>query len=78
MRASFQTEIAQKVGYVAETYEVVTQDGYILQMDRIAGSNKSPPSDNKTAVLLLHGILDASPTWLVAGSEKALGTYYQN
>ena len=47
-------------------------------MDRIAGSNKSPPSDNKTAVLLLHGILDASPTWLVAGSEKALGTYYQN
>ncbi|KOX72951.1 Lipase 3 [Melipona quadrifasciata] len=26
-----------------------------------------------TAVLLLHGILDASPTWLVAGPERALG-----
>ena len=46
-------------------------------MDRITGSKKRPPSDDKTAVLLLHGILDASPTWLVAGPEKALGTCYQ-
>ena len=46
-------------------------------MDRITGSEKSPPSDNKTAVLLIHGVLDASPTWLVAGPERALGTYYQ-
>ena len=41
------------------------------------GSKKSPPSDNKTAVLLLHGMLDASPTWVVAGPERALGTYYE-
>ncbi|KOX72949.1 Lipase 3 [Melipona quadrifasciata] len=67
------TEIAQKAGYPAESYEVVTQDGYILRLDRITGSKKCPPSENKTAVLLLHGILDASPTWLVAGPEKALG-----
>ncbi|KAK1117491.1 hypothetical protein K0M31_016524 [Melipona bicolor] len=67
------TKFAQKAGYIAETYEVVTQDGYILQLDRITGSKKSPSSDNKTAVLLLHGLLDASPTWLVAGPEKALG-----
>ncbi|CAD1468834.1 unnamed protein product, partial [Heterotrigona itama] len=64
--------IAQKAGYVVETYEVVTQDGYILQMDRVAGSKKSPPSDNKTAVLLLHGMLDCSITWLVAGPEVGL------
>ena len=53
------------------------QDGYILRVDRITGSKKSSPTDNKTAVLLLHGILDASPTWLVEGPEKALGTYHQ-
>ncbi|CAD1474995.1 unnamed protein product, partial [Heterotrigona itama] len=71
------TDIAHKAGYPAESYEVVTQDGYILRVDRITGSKKSPPSDNKTPVLLVHGILDASPTWVVAGPERALGTYYQ-
>ena len=44
-----------------------------MRVDRIAGSKKSPPSDNKTAVLILHGMLDASPTWVVAGPKKALG-----
>ena len=63
----------QKAGYATESYEVVTQDGYILLVDRIVGSKKSPPSDNKTAVLLLHGILDCSITWIVAGPEVGLG-----
>ncbi|KAK1138162.1 hypothetical protein K0M31_020463 [Melipona bicolor] len=66
-------KIAQQAGYSVENYDVVTQDGYILRMERITGSKKSPPSDNKTAVLLVHGLLDASPTWLVAGPERALG-----
>ncbi|KAK1116538.1 hypothetical protein K0M31_019000 [Melipona bicolor] len=66
-------KMAQQAGYSAESYDVVTQDGYILRMDRITGSKKSPPSDDKTAVLLVHGLLDASPTWLVAGPERALG-----
>ncbi|XP_043528456.1 lipase 3-like, partial [Frieseomelitta varia] len=71
------TVIAQNAGYPAESYDVTTQDGYVLRMDRVPGSRKSPPNDNKTAVLLVHGLLDASPTWLVEGAEKSLGTYYQ-
>ena len=63
----------QKAGYSAESHEVVTQDGYILLVDRIAGSKKNPPSGNKPAVLLLHGILDCSVTWIVAGPEVGLG-----
>ncbi|XP_043524712.1 lipase 3-like, partial [Frieseomelitta varia] len=66
-------EIAQKADYVAETYQVVTEDRYVLQLDRIAGSVKSPPSGNKPAVLLLHGLLDCSSTWLLPGPEKSLG-----
>ncbi|CAD1473969.1 unnamed protein product, partial [Heterotrigona itama] len=58
-----------KSGIRSRNLEVVTQDGYILQLDRVAGSKKSLPSDNKTAVLLLHGILDCSVTWLVSGPE---------
>ncbi|CAD1469445.1 unnamed protein product, partial [Heterotrigona itama] len=65
-------ELAQKAGYTAETYQVVTPDRYVLQLDRIAGSKKSPPSNNKTAVLLVHGVLDCSATWLLGGSEKGL------
>ncbi|CAD1480523.1 unnamed protein product, partial [Heterotrigona itama] len=66
------TDIVQKAGYPAESHEVVTQDGYILRMDRITGSKESPPSVNKPAVLLIHGILDASPTWVVTGPGKGL------
>ncbi|CAD1474640.1 unnamed protein product, partial [Heterotrigona itama] len=73
MNASiFWTKFAHKAGYIAETYKVITQDGYILQLDRIAGSKKSPPSDNKIAALFLHGLLHASPMWLLASAEKAL------
>lgn len=61
------------MGYVAESCEVVTREGHILRMDRITGSKKSPPSDNKTAVLLIHGIVDCSVTWFMAGPEIGLG-----
>ncbi|KAK1123312.1 hypothetical protein K0M31_008931 [Melipona bicolor] len=65
-------EIAQNAGYAAETYQVVTHDRYVLQLDRITGSKKSPPSNNKPAVLLLHGVLDCSATWLL-DAKKGLG-----
>ena len=71
--AFFKKEIAQKVGYIAETYEVVTRDEYVLQLDGIAGSKKRPQFMNKTPVLLLHGLLDCSVTWLVVDSEVGLG-----
>ncbi|XP_043266109.1 lipase 3-like [Colletes gigas] len=64
---------AQKLGYIAETYEVVTEDGYILQMHRILGSKKSPKSNDKPPVLLVHGLLDCSASWVLASPEKGLG-----
>ncbi|XP_076632128.1 lipase 3 [Colletes latitarsis] len=63
----------QKFGYIAETYEVVTEDGYILNMHRIEGSKKSPKSNNKPPVLLVHGLMDCSATWVIACPEKGLG-----
>lgn len=44
-----------------------------MQLDRIVGSKKIPPSDDKIAVLLLHGLFDCSASWLLPGSEKGLG-----
>ncbi|XP_076684092.1 lipase 3-like [Andrena cerasifolii] len=66
-------ERAEKLGYSAETHEATTEDGYILQLFRITGSKKSPKAENKPAVLLLHGLLDCSASWLLATPEKSLG-----
>ncbi|KOX67654.1 Lipase 3 [Melipona quadrifasciata] len=72
MRAFFLDRDCAESAYAAESYEIITQNSYILRMNRIAGSKKSPPSANKTSVLLLHGLPDASPTWVAAGPENAL------
>ncbi|XP_078042083.1 lipase 3 [Augochlora pura] len=63
----------EKFGYQGETHEVTTTDGYILQMHRIVGSRKSPKANNKPAVLLIHGLLDCSATWVIGTPEKSLG-----
>ncbi|XP_076303832.1 lipase 3 [Lasioglossum baleicum] len=63
----------QKYGYIGETHEVATTDGYILQIHRIVGSKKSPKSNGKPAVLLIHGLLDCSATWVLGTPEKSLG-----
>lgn len=66
-------ERGQKYGYQGETHEVTTTDGYILGVHRIVGSKKSPKSNNKPAVLLVHGLLDCSATWVLGTPEKSLG-----
>ncbi|XP_017888742.1 lipase 3-like [Ceratina calcarata] len=63
-------DLAVKAGYQAESYEVVTEDGYILGLERITGSEKSPPAAGKPVVLLIHGLLDCSPSWVFPGPEK--------
>ena len=63
------TRLANKYGYKAEEHEVITEDGYILTLFHIKG--RSPP------VLLVHGILDSSDTWLLRG-ENSLGITLAN
>lgn len=53
-------------GYPAEMHRVITEDGYILDIHRIAASGKQP-------VLLMHGMLDSSSTWVMLGPDKGLG-----
>ncbi|XP_076237414.1 lipase 3 [Calliopsis andreniformis] len=68
--------IAERVrleGYTAETHEAVTEDGYILQLFRITGSKRSPPTKKKPVVLLLHGLMDCSATWVIGCPQKSLG-----
>jgi hypothetical protein len=53
-------------GCPAESHDVVTADGYILTMHRI-------PRPGAPAVLLQHGLLDASETWVINRRDNSLG-----
>ena len=65
-----------KMGYPSETHEVITEDGYILQMHRIPFGKKSPPADGveRPAVYLQHGLLCSSADYVMGIPEKSLGS----
>lgn len=62
-----------KYGYKSEIHHVVTEDGYILELHRIAGGSKSPAKKGKKVCFLQHGLLDSSATWVLTGPEHGLG-----
>ncbi|CAD7078751.1 unnamed protein product [Hermetia illucens] len=54
-----------KYGFPVEKYNVTTQDGYVLEVHRI-------PKPGKQPVLLQHGFLDSSATFVLMGPDKGL------
>ncbi|XP_039502057.1 lipase 3 isoform X1 [Drosophila santomea] len=58
--------LIKKYGYPAENHTLQTDDGYILTLHRIARPGATP-------VLLVHGLLDSSATWVMMGPNKGLG-----
>ena len=66
-------DIIVKYGHNLESFYVTTEDGYVNHMHRInkfseAKLNSSKP---KAAVLLIHGHLDSSDTWIL-NEEKSI------
>lgn len=62
-------DLLRKYGYPVEVHHVQTMDGYILEMHRIVREKSIP-------VLLVHGLLDSSATWVMMGPDKGLGRYF--
>lgn len=62
----YKTQLIAKHGYRQETHHVTTDDGYILELHRIHTAGGQP-------VLLMHGILDSSATWVLNGPKSGLG-----
>jgi len=63
-------------GYPAEEYWVTTEDGYILNMQRIPhGRNGTAPGP---VVFLQHCLLGASPDWLVNLANESLAFILAN
>ncbi|KAL6497601.1 hypothetical protein OROHE_027230 [Orobanche hederae] len=59
-------------GYKCEEFEVTTDDGYILSVQRIPEGRTGGGGPNRQPVLLQHGVLVDGMTWLLNSPEQSL------
>lgn len=66
--------LVEEKGYPFEEYTCETKDGYLLTMHRIPhGKDADPTSEARPPVLLKHGVLDSSYTWVANAPDQSLG-----
>ncbi|KAG8135369.1 hypothetical protein E2320_008399, partial [Naja naja] len=63
------SEIIHFWGYPAEEYEVLTEDGYYLTLNRIPGHTNS----SKSSVLMLHCSTMEGSVWIAKLPHQILG-----
>ncbi|XP_015376411.1 PREDICTED: lipase 3-like isoform X1 [Diuraphis noxia] len=65
-------EIIRNNGYDVEVHNVITADGYILELHRIPRSKSGQEPTRNHPVFIHHGILGTSADWVLAGAEMSL------
>ncbi|XP_060190082.1 triacylglycerol lipase 2-like isoform X2 [Lycium barbarum] len=60
-------------GYKCQEFEVTTDDGYILSVQRITEGRVGGTDSNRQPVLLQHGVLADGATWVLNPPEQSLG-----
>lgn len=74
------THFLEEQGYYTENHEIVTSDGYILNLCRLFKRNneieghtvKLPVPEKKPVALLVHGLLCQAENWCMISSEAGL------
>ncbi|XP_075234694.1 lipase 1-like [Lycorma delicatula] len=59
-------ELIRYYGYSVETHKIITLDGYIITLHRLPRRTRAPP------VLIQHGIMGSTETWVMQGPKKDL------
>jgi len=70
--SSSTVEIIKKIGYAVEVHDVVTDDGYILELHRIPRNKSGQDPTRNHPVFLHHGILGSSADWVLGGADISL------
>ncbi|XP_011564570.2 lipase 1 [Plutella xylostella] len=66
-------DLIARYNYPVEQHFVTTSDGYILQMHRIPhGRDRNNQPGDRTAVYLLHGMMQSSADWVLMGPGEGL------
>ncbi|XP_077528662.1 lipase member M-like isoform X2 [Haemaphysalis longicornis] len=66
-------DLIRKYGYKAEVHKVTTEDGYILEVDRIPVSSERIAAKQIYPVLLLHGVLGNAANWVANFPSQSPG-----
>jgi len=68
----------ERYGYGFETYQVVTEDHYILTIDRIFSGPNNPPSSDKQPIYMVHPLALASELFTELGPEDSPAFFLVN
>ncbi|XP_064490284.1 gastric triacylglycerol lipase-like [Ornithodoros turicata] len=70
------SQLISSKGYPVEEYEVITRDGFVLNVQRIPhGRDQFPvsPGKRREVVFLQHGLLSSSADWVMNFPDESLG-----
>ncbi|KYN32149.1 Lipase 3, partial [Trachymyrmex septentrionalis] len=62
-------ELIEAHGYIAETHQICTEDGYYLTVHRVLPNDRVP---SVPPVIINHGLASSSADWVLLGPHKAL------
>ena len=62
----------RELNYSFEEHKILTKDGYILTAWRIPSKLNETYNENRPPIILQHGLIDSSYTWLILDKDYAL------
>ncbi|GMR46775.1 hypothetical protein PMAYCL1PPCAC_16970, partial [Pristionchus mayeri] len=71
-----QVGLITRWGYPVEKYDVITQDGYILDLIRIPRGRNDNRNGSRPVILLVHGLLASGTQWLLNPPDQSAGFIY--